>query len=443
MKRSLKQRGLWGVGSAVLAMGLLLIGTSAQAETVGQQKLLAKRAAQVDAYRKLTETIMGLQISSNTYVRDFVAESDEIRTGFDHFIKGLKVVGPPRYFDDGTCEVDVQVTLEQVMVALETLTRTGPWGDRYVIREMVKYNRKKIFTATGTGLPRDEPEMMTEAVPQELPARNPTAGIPGWENVTPRGRLMAERAAKVEAYRNLAETVMGLRISSNTYVRDFVAESDEIRTSLNTFLQGARQVGPPRYMPDGIVEVDVEVTIQDVIKHLHTLQQRWVTEGRYFRVTEFRNTTFETIIGYYPKKVIAGTGNGTVPQKYMLPGGRASIAVPAATPTWAGLVIQATGVGVPGEGQVGTEGRLMAERAAKVEAMRNLTEKVYGVQIDSRTTVRDFVTEDDTIQARVKQTLAGAEQVGEPRVLPDGSVEVTVQMPMEVIYVIYQEYRQM
>lgn len=432
---------MMGWMAGVVAIGLLAMGGPSYAITAGQQKLLAKRAAQVDAYRKLTETIMGLQISSNTYVRDFVAESDEIRTGFDHFIKGLKIIGEPRYFDDGTCEVDVQVTLEQVMVALETLITTGPFGDKYVIRDMVTYNRKKIFTATGTGVPREEPEIAPE--PQALPARTPTAGIPGWEDVTPRGRLMAERAAKVDGYRNLAETVNGLRISSNTYVRDFVAESDEIRTSLNTFLQGARQVGPTRYLPDGIAEVEVQITIQEVIKHLQTLQQRWVTEGRYFRVTEFRNTTFETIVGYYPKKVISAVGNGTVPEKYMThsPTPHHSSMPVDVTPGWASQVVQATGTGVPREGQSGAEARLMAERAAKVEAMRNLVEKVYGVQIDSRTTVRDFVAEDDSISARVKQTLAGAEQVGEPRYLPDGSVEVTVQIAMDQIYVIYREYQ--
>src|SRR5262249_16756121 len=109
------------------------------------------------------------------------------------------------------------------------------------------------------------------------------------------------------------------------------------------------------------------------------------------------------------------------------------------TPAWAAQVVQATGTGVPKDGQQGTEARLNAERAAKVEAMRNLTEKGYGVQIDAQTTVRDFGTEDDSIQARVRQTLAGAQQVGEPRYLPDGSVEVTIQIPMEAIYVIYKE----
>lgn len=431
------------IKGAMMALVIMFVGTlgnTSFALTKGQDKLLAKRAAQVDAYRKLTEQLMGLQINSNTTVRDFVAQSDEIRAGFNHFVKGLKIVGPPRYYDDGTCEVDVQATIEQVMLALETTVRTDPFGNKTIIKDMVKYNRKRVFVATGVGVPPSQAE--PEAV--GLISSPQTRGIPGWENVTPRGRLMAERAAKVDGYRNLAETVQGLRISSNTIVRDFVAESDEIRTSLNTFLKGARLVGPPRYLPDAIVEVEMEITLQKVIKHLQTLQQRWVREGRTFRITAFRTTRFETIVGYYPKKVIRAVGNGTVPGRYMKgAGSQTRVITSNPRPTWASEVVQATGFGVPRDGQTGTEARLMAERAAKLDAMRNLTEKVYGVYIDANTTVRDFVTEDDTILARIKQKLSGAEQVGEARYLPDGSVEVTVQMPLVEIYTVYIEYRRL
>lgn len=433
-------KGLLVVGA--FAIGIASANTGF-ALTAGQDKLLAKRAAQVDAYRQLTEILMGLRVTSSTTVRDYVAESDEIRTQFDHFVKGLKVVGPPRYYDDGTCEVDVQATIEQVMLALETIIRTGPFGDKKVFRDMVKYNRKKVFIATGTGVPPSQAGPVA-VQPVQTSRRGLTSGIPGWENVTPRGRLMAERAAKVDAYRNLAETVNGLRITSNTTVRDFVAESDEIRTSLNTFLKGAKLTGPPQYMPDAIVEVEVQITLQEVIKHLQTLQQRWVRQGRNFRITEFRNTRFETIVGYYPKKIITAIGNGTVPGKYMRQGQPVTRVIENnPMPAWASEVVQATGFGVPKDGDTGTEARLMAERAAKLDAMRNLTEKVYGVYIDATTTVRDFVTEDDTIRARVKQRLSGAELVGEPRYLPDGSVEVTVQMPLSEIYVIYKEYRRL
>jgi len=73
--------------------------------------------------------------------------------------------------------------------------------------------------------------------------------------------LMARRAAKVDALRNLAEQVRGVRITSDSYVRDFITQSDEIKARVNTFIQGARVVSE-RQMPDGSDEVDVEAELE-------------------------------------------------------------------------------------------------------------------------------------------------------------------------------------
>ena len=40
------------------------------AEVTPQQKLMAKRAAQLDAYRMLAERILGLELAGTTTVRD-------------------------------------------------------------------------------------------------------------------------------------------------------------------------------------------------------------------------------------------------------------------------------------------------------------------------------------------------------------------------------------
>ena len=134
------------------------ISTSVFAISPGQQRLLAKRAAIVDAYRNLAEQIKGLKITGSTYVRDFVAESDEIQTSFDTFLKGAKVVGQPMYYEDGTCEVTVQITLQQVIQGLKRIQKT-----HHYIRSSVTYNfdqmttivKKNVITATGSGAPRE------------------------------------------------------------------------------------------------------------------------------------------------------------------------------------------------------------------------------------------------------------------------------------------------
>ena len=397
-----------------------------------QQKLLAKRAAQVDAYRNLAERIKGLQINSQTYVRDFVAESDQISTHFDTFIKGARIAGQPRYMPDGTCEVDIELTMKELVTALQEMARFCTFGHKHSFGQMTQYVQETVIRATGSGVPRDE--AYSDQGNQISDVSTITSGIPGWEDVTARGRLMGERAAKVDAYRNLAETVKGIRISGQTYVRDFVAESDFVQTSLDTFIKGVRQSGAYRYLPDGEVEVDVDVTIQEVVKELKTIHQHLVQRGWRWRRDIFRTIKFEEIVAVYPKQIVRSTGNGVVPDKYRtgIMGDDVSYDTPAQMPSWAAETVSAVGSGVAPDGVAGTEGRLMAVRAAELDARRQLVEKVYGVYINSETTVNDYVVQNDQVKAQVEQFLVAA-AVSDPRYLEDGSVEVTAEIPLEAL----------
>jgi hypothetical protein len=55
--------------------------------------------------------------------------------------------------------------------------------------------------------------------------------------------------------------------------------------------------------------------------------------------------------------------------------------------------------------------RLMAIRASKIDAYRNLTEKVFGQNVNSTTTVENMVTTSDTIRAHVEGLIYGAKLI--------------------------------
>lgn len=443
MKRSV-------VSSLMLMSFLFLIlGSPLWALQPGQQKLLAKRAAIVDGYRNLAERIKGLKIDANTYVRDFVAEADEINTSLDTFIKGARVMGPARYYDDGAAEVTVEITLNELVQQLQRVYTTYHHlchDHVYSFDQMVTFNRLKVIRETGRGAPRETPEMVEAPMtPANTTLAAPTSGVPGWENVTARGRMMAERAAKVDAYRNLSERIKGLQITAETYVRDFVAESDQITTRLDTFIKGVRTVGSYRYTPDGICQVDVQVAIQDVVKELTTIRDWYLHYDPYHRWTHahLKTTKFEEVLSFSPKRYIRVTGEGVPPERYMQrsPEPVAMLEEPQeVTPQWTSQVVRARGTGIAPQGSASTEAKLMAARAAEMDAKRNLAEMVYGVKIDSETTVRDFSVQDDNIRAEVQTFLAGA-QVGEPSFLPDGSAEVEVQLSLEGLWERVKKYR--
>ena len=221
-----------------------------------QAKLMAKRAAQADAYRNLSEQVMGFRLTSETFVKDFVSQNDTIRTRLDTFIKGIEIINF-RYEDDGTCEVTVvlrQAELEKILG--RRLARQ--YGD---------------ITAYGYGVPPPpEPVVAT-------PAPAPAPAVPEWatrvirvtgSGVAPESgsaaqkKLMAKRAAQVDAYRNLAEQIKGVRIDAETTVENFMTKDDTIQTNVNTFIRGAKVVGV-RYLSDGTCEVDIALPLDGLV----------------------------------------------------------------------------------------------------------------------------------------------------------------------------------
>ena len=76
----------------------------------------------------------------------------------------------------------------------------------------------------------------------------------------PQRRLMAMRAAKIDAYRSMAERVAGLQIWGGTTIGDMVVEKDRFRVYLDTHLTGARVITETG-QEDGTFETVVELKI--------------------------------------------------------------------------------------------------------------------------------------------------------------------------------------
>ena len=76
--------------------------------------------------------------------------------------------------------------------------------------------------------------------------------------------------------------------------------------------------------------------------------------------------------------------------------------------------------------------RLMAIRVARLDAMRDLTEQVHGMRLDSRTTVIDAVLQNDTTRTSVTGTIKGARTL---RINPVGrdTYEVVMELDRDMI----------
>ena len=84
--------------------------------------------------------------------------------------------------------------------------------------------------------------------------------------------------------------------------------------------------------------------------------------------------------------------------------------------------------------------RLMAIRAARLEAMRNLTEQVHGIKVNSRTTIIDAIVQNDSLRATVDGLIIGAKTV---RINPVGTdtYEVVLELDQALINTIMKAAR--
>ena len=78
-----------------------------------------------------------------------------------------------------------------------------------------------------------------------------------------KARLMAERAAKLEALRNIVETIQGIQVTGTRNAAD-VMSNGEIKTRITGMAQGFRVVDT-KYYSDGSVDVIVSMPIDDTL----------------------------------------------------------------------------------------------------------------------------------------------------------------------------------
>jgi hypothetical protein len=99
---------------------------------------------------------------------------------------------------------------------------------------------------------------------------------------------------------------------------------------------------------------------------------------------------------------------------------------------WQGQVVRATGAGAPDvKAQTPAQARLGAERAALLDAFRNLLGQVKGVAVDGTHKVGELMDKDE-VRAKVEGVVKGYRVVNK-RYFSDNGVEVEVEVPLAML----------
>jgi hypothetical protein len=240
-----------------------------------QERLKALRAAEVDGTRLLLERIMGLHVGSETTVRDLVLANDSVRGQLEASIKGVTSSEAPTYLPDGRLEVVRAVKVRQLIEVVSKVS-TQQLGAKGVVSSLTTASNKTVDARTETF---------------DVVGSSAVAGSEGHR------KILAKRAAEMDAYRKLGERLLGVKVSSNTTVKDLAIKSDEVVKTMAGLVKGA-EATDIQFGHDGGCSVTMQVNLGDVL--------RTVT-----RTANGKSSIEDSI----RQEIISETGNGAPPEQ--------------------------------------------------------------------------------------------------------------------------------
>ncbi|HEY9855885.1 MAG TPA: hypothetical protein V6D05_09130 [Stenomitos sp.] len=122
------------------------IGMAPDRGSLAQRRLMAKRTAFADGYRRLAESLDQLRVNGSAFVRDLTAVDDQTRLGINELIRDARAVDT-HYWADGS----VEVTMELPLTGPASLARVV-FGPTATASESIKTKPTGIvIDARGTG----------------------------------------------------------------------------------------------------------------------------------------------------------------------------------------------------------------------------------------------------------------------------------------------------
>jgi len=237
-------------------------------------------------------------------------------------------------------------------------------------------------------------------------------------------KILSFRVAQVDALNRLADLVRAARLSENVTVAEALGRTAEGSIELRLSLRSARPVGEPRYYSDGVTEVDLEISVEALIRTVNTLCPH--PESQPFALEDLRERAVDGRLR------ISGRGRapeGLSPEAV----GRIEAAPPDTLPEMFPV----------GWERVQASGRIQAARDARIRAYGAMRARLEAIRVTPAHTIGDLTGTDSARRARLDIFVRHLPPAGPPRMMPDGICEVQVAAPVPAVIEMLKEIRAM
>ncbi|MBL7139710.1 MAG: hypothetical protein ISS74_02240 [Planctomycetes bacterium] len=416
------------VTAILAAAGVPMVRGADAGAAPGETRMLAVRAAQVDGVNRLTLMVLDAGAGDGKTVRDVLGANSPKETDLRVFLRSARMVGFPRLYSDGVAEVDVEAPADVVVTKVAGLC--GLKAGAAAFDDLRSRALDGCLRTSGTGrapagLGPEVIAHLASAPPEVLPEMFPA----GWERVTATGRVMAVRAARVDAYRRMRERLEAILLGPTETVGDLVRGAAVAEAAFDAYVRSLSVAGPPRLMPDRIAEVEVAAPVRSLIEVLKDIRRLRGGAGR------STDEQIDRVSVRIKSDAITVTGRGMPPDDEVRASAGAAVAGGAPLPDWATDVIEARGTAALALDVPDPErARLLAARSAKARALAELERKVDAIDLGGGVTVRQRAAKDAAFRGDLETFLESARTVTY-RGIDDGQAwEVVLRVPMLRLY---------
>lgn len=414
MARAQGQRSTVAPASAVAAAGEASLGASASAAaSVDDSRRFQVQAAAGNASLNLREQVLRMPLAKDVDVR-LVVERTGAADEFNRAVQRAQQIGGPRWVDDHTCQVRLEVPGSQLSEVLVAAARQhverSPIPPEALKRRLGEWDRMTFFaigSSAGGG-----------AIEMARPHYNNGA----WTTVDEATRRKAVTEARQDAVKQVLDGISPVALDETLKVQDALARP-QVNERVGTWLNQKVPVTRLEFLED----LKVSVTLAPSPRALGATLQTAVTADKEFvglRSFDWGRVQQDLIARVVP---VIGMASVVPPA----PSALSSIVLPIQPPDWVEQLIdaEATSSG-GGAGGAGASARLKVARAAQSAASEQLRQKFLALRINAQMTLAEAAQKDPRLAEAVDRAMLHA-RITKVDYRADGSVMARVTLDLQ------------
>jgi hypothetical protein len=359
-------------------------------------------AATANAMSALRNDIASARITPSLTVGQFLEQTNSM-DALNDTIARAQQIGGPRWIDDQTCQVRLEISGMRVVYTLRSIANIranlSPIPAAALEQRLADW-RNRTFSATGTAIAAERIQGI----------RPSDAAVP-WASVSDDARSKAVAAARQDAARHVIDSIRPIQFGNSGETMGDVLSREPVQHAVEKWL-ATRPVTQVRFNDDLQVELTVSAPPEDLLDTVIT-SAKDLPDSK----VPTDQQTIEQLRQEFSRHVSAAIGRADV-NKLPRESGTTQLvpfALPEQPPTWVGQLMQADGV----SDRAGSP--LKTARAAEAKANDTLRSRIGVLQISPSLTIDQAAKQDPAINEAINRALLRA-HVDKVDYRADGSV---------------------